>query len=235
MKKKVVIVPIILAMIVSATGCSNVSSNDEGGKETSVIEKTQGVNESDVCAKLKDTYNYCEIQMTNMQTAWNFANDAKNGKIKGGTDAIANAVENAWGCSEDQLVEAFYNGCGITRKDLSKYNGNEKDESKGLNYLTISGYLMEPIVTIKVTRSLYDILNPGTDLSADVEMIKEYVQSMSGEEKTYDMIKNYYLMIKEMKTWIDEPDGNLVTLSNNISEYKKKAEGFNSELELYIK
>lgn len=192
--------------------------------------------ESDTLELLNKSYSYCHTGMTYMLRAWNFSTIHSSDNTREEYEALWSEFGAYMGMTEDDMVDALIGGCGLTLEDLSLYgsDGKTKDPSRGLN-TTINGMLfMKPGYSVPAAKYAFEQRNEGVDNGARLEQIKENLKSIGEKSKSYDLLKEYYLMVCEMEKWIQSPDGSYNSTSSNLAEYEKRSENFKQELDLIL-
>lgn len=186
--------------------------------------------EAETLGLLDDSYSYCHVGIVYMLRAWNFS-------IEHSSDSTVEEWEALWGefgtymsMTEDDMVDGLIGGCGYTIELLSKAN----DPARGLN-TTIDGMLfMDTVHSVPTARYVFRQRNSDIDNADRLEQIKENLKTIGEKSKSYDLLKEYYLLVSEMENWIESPNGSYSSSSSSLTDYEKKAENIKQELGLII-
>lgn len=212
--KKTITLLLALALCLSLCACSN--SNAE--LETETLEL------------LDESYSYCHTGILYMLRAWDFSIKHSSDSTREEYEALWNKFGAQMGMTEDDMVDALIGGCGLTIEDLSK----AKDSSRGLN-TTIDGMLfMKASYSVPTARYAFEQRNEGIDNVGRLEQIKENLKTIGEKSKSYDLLKEYYLLVSEMQNWIQSPNGSYSSSSSSLTDYEKKSESIKQELDLII-
>lgn len=212
--KKTITLLLALALCLSLCACSN--SNAE--LETETLEL------------LDKSYSYCHTGILYMLRAWDFSIKHSSDSTREEYEALWNEFGAQMGMTEDDMVDALIGGCGLTIEDLSK----AKDPSRGLN-TTIDGMLfMKASYSVPTARYAFEQRNEGIDNVGRLEQIKENLKTIGEKSKSYDLLKEYYLLVSEMQNWIQSPNGSYSSSSSSLTDYEKKSESIKQELDLII-
>ena len=187
--------------------------------------------EAETLGLLDDSYSYCHVGIVYMLRAWNFS-------IEHSSDSTVEEWEALWGefgtymsMTEDDMVDGLIGGCGYTIELLSRAN----DPARGLN-TTIDGMLfMDMVHSVPTARYVFRQRNSDIDNDDRLEQIKENLKTIGEKSKSYDLLKEYYLLVSEMENWIQSPSGSYNSSSSSLTDYGKKVESIKQELDLIIK
>mgnify|MGYP004462007227 FL=1 len=212
--KKTITLLLALVLCLSLCACSN--SNAELENETLEL--------------LDKSYSYCHTGILYMLRAWDFSIKHSSDSTREEYEALWNEFGAQMGMTEDDMVDALIGGCGFTIEDLSK----AKDPSRGLN-TTIDGMLfMDASYSVPTARYAFEQRNEGIDNVGRLEQIKESLKTIGEKSKSYDLLKEYYLLVSEMQNWIQSPNGSYSSSSSSLTDYEKKSESIKQELDLII-
>ena len=188
-----------------------------------------GENKKEALDALNSAYDYCNVGMNYMIKAWDFSISESSSNTREEYEALWGKFQSKMGMTEDDVVEGLIEECGMTLQSLSKGN----DVNRGLN-TTIDGmFLMKAEYSVPVARYGWNKKNDNAKqhIEEKLNFVKDYLQNAQGS-KSYDLLKDYYLMVNEMYNWIQSPSGTYADASNAVIEYSEKAEKFQSEAEL---
>lgn len=218
--KKLIAILVVLTLCLSLVAC--------GGTNTKL--------ESETLELLNDAYSYCNMGMYYMLRAWDFSIEHSSDNTLEEYEALWSEFGKHMSLTEDEMVEALIGGCGMTIEDLSLFgDDNEtKDPSKGLNTLADGMLFMKASFAVNAAKYAFQQRMKDMDIDAVVEQIKGNLKQIGEDSKAYDIYKEYYLMVCEMKQWIESPDGSYNSSSDNYIDYEKKVETYRQELDLII-
>lgn len=212
--KKTITLLLALALCLSLCACSN--SNAE--LETETLEL------------LDKSYSYCHTGILYMLRAWDFSIKHSSDSTREEYEALWNEFGAQMGMTEDDMVDALIGGCGLTIEDLSK----AKDSSRGLNTIIDGMLFMDASYSVPTARYAFEQRNEGIDNVGRLEQIKENLKTIGEKSKSYDLLKEYYLLVSEMQNWIQSPNGSYSSSSSSLTDYEKKSESIKQELDLII-
>lgn len=212
--KKTITLLLALALCLSLCACSN--SNAE--LETETLEL------------LDKSYSYCHTGILYMLRAWDFSIKHSSDSTREEYEALWNEFGAQMGMTEDDMVDALIGGCGLTIEDLSK----AKDSSRGLNTIIDGMLFMDASYSVPTARYAFEQRNEGIDNVGRLEQIKENLKTIGEKSKSYDLLKEYYLLVSEMQDWIQSPNGSYSSSSSSLTDYEKKSESIKQELDLII-
>lgn len=212
--KKTITLLLALALCLSLCACSN--SNAE--LETETLEL------------LDKSYSYCHTGILYMLRAWDFSIKHSSDSTREEYEALWNEFGAQMGMTEDDMVDALIGGCGLTIEDLSK----AKDPSRGLNTIIDGMLFMDASYSVPTARYAFEQRNEGIDNVGRLEQIKENLKTIGEKSKSYDLLKEYYLLVSEMQNWIQSPNGSYSSSFSSLTDYEKKSESIKQELDLII-
>ena len=218
--KKTITLLLTLVLCLSLCACSN--SNAE--LETETLEL------------LDESYSYCHTGILYTLRAWDFSIKHSSDSTREEYEALWNKFGAQMGMTEDDMVDALIGGCGLTIEDLSKYgsDGKTKDPSRGLNTAIDGMLFMDASYSVPTARYAFEQRNEGIDNVGRLEQIKENLKTIGEKSKSYDLLKEYYLLVSEMQNWIQSPNGSYSSSSSSLTDYEKKSESIKQELDLII-
>lgn len=212
--KKTISLLLALVLCLSLCACSN--SNAELETETLGL--------------LNDLYAYCHAGMLYMLRAWDFSIEHSSDSTKEEYLALWSEFGTYMGMTEDDMVDGLIGGCGYTIELLSKAN----DPARGLNTAIDGMLFMDTVHSVPTARYIFEQRNNGIDNADRLEQIKENLKTIGEKSKSYDLLKEYYLLVSEMENWIESPNGSYNSSSSSLTDYEKKAESIKQELDLII-
>ena len=218
--KKLIVLLLAAMMCLSLAACGNSNAKLE----------------SETLELLDSSYDYCHTGMVYMLSAWSFSNEHSSDNTREEYEALWSGFGAHMGMTEDDMVDSLIGACGLTIEDLSKYgsDGKTKDPSRGLN-TTINGmFFMNASYSVPVARYAFEQRNEGIDNVSRLEQIKENLKTIGEKSESYDLLKEYYLLVSEMENWIQSPDGSYNSTSSNLADYEKNSERIKQELDLII-
>ena len=192
--------------------------------------------ETDTLELLNSAFSMSKTGMSYMLRGWDFSIEHSTDSTREEYEALWAAYGAAMAMTEEDMVNALIEECGFTLEELSKYgaDGKTHDVSRGLN-TTVNGMLfMKANYAVYVARHSFRAKNGGADISGKLEQVKANLAQIGSESDAYEMLKEYYLMVSEMNSWIESPSGNYNSSSSALEEYEKNAEKYKLELELLI-
>jgi len=215
--KKIIVLLMIGVMCLSLFACNN--------------ESTKSANiESETFEMLDSAFDHCRTGITYMLRAWDFSIEHSSDNTREEYEAIWGEFSKHMTMTDDEIVDALINVYGVTLDDISLGN----DASRGINKVINGMRFMKADCAIAVARYEFKQRNDNRDIASELEQIKENLQNIDNESEAYKLLKDYYLMVTEMKEWIESPSGSYITSKNNLIDYEKKSNSFKQELELII-
>ena len=225
--KKVVALFLIVVMCLSTTACAN---------STATLEE-------ETLSLLNETYKYSRGELLALLAAWEYVIDFNNASIleRQGNNMFDNFCKKLC-MTEDDIIDAFINGLKFTWDIIGNVgtDGETRSEENGLDKVTVGYGLSSLKISFFVAKYFYakKILHTGTtyaiDLDAQLDQIKGNLKQLKDTSDNYDTLQDYYLVICEIKNWVDNPSGSYEDISDASYKYDREVNAYKNKLELAI-
>ncbi len=223
--KKVVALFLIVVMCLSITACAN---------STATLEE-------ETLSLLNETYKYSRGELLALLAAWEYVIDFNNASIVEQFNMFDNFCEKL-GMTEDDIIDALINGLKFTWDKIGNVgaDGKTRSEENGLDKVSVGIGLSSHEVSFFVAKYFYakKILRTGAtdaiDLDAQIDQIKDNLKQLKDTSDNYDTLQDYYLVICEIKNWVDNPSGSYEDISDASYKYDREVNAYKNKLELAI-
>lgn len=217
------------------------TGSEKNNLETHSVSASNVTLESATIQLLDGAYKFYDLEISYMLRAWKFSIDHASASSFEEFAALWGQFGTCMNMSEDDMVDALM-GLGWTLEMLSAGS----DPEKGLNTVIDGMAFMRAGTSVPAAKYIFEKRYKVTDTSkgaetdgavdidAILDTIKQSLRQLKGKSEAYDVLKEYYLMVREMGNWIDNPTGNYKEISSNQDDYAKKAGSFRGEFDLLI-
>lgn len=226
--KKLIALFLVVVMCLSPIACA--ASTVELEKETLDL--------------LNDAFLNCSGEMACMLIAWNYAIENESPESLSQLLSLLDDFCECMDMTEEDVVDALTNGYGFTLSMISKVgsDGETRDAANGLDTGFIGFILTHAEIAVPVARYYYEttlaelgsLAGKESDVDTMLEHVKENLRQLKDKSEAYDMLKDYYLVVNKMNTWINDPEGSYISTSSKLNEYKETVETLKDELDLMI-
>lgn len=224
--KRVIALFLVVVMCLSTTACAN---------STATLEE-------ETLSLLDETYKYSWGELLALLAAWEYVIDFNNASFAERRNNMFDHFCKKLCMTEDDIIDALINGLGFTWGEIGNVgaDGKTRSEENGLDKVNVGYGLSSLKPSFFVAKYFYakKVLHTGTtdaiDLDAQLDQIKDNLKQLKDTSDNYDTLRDYYLVICEIKNWVDNPSGSYEDISDASYKYDREVNAYKNKLELAI-